>query len=174
MFLTTLSRFRSLVVGWLVGWYVSWYVGLSVSLLDSFVKKLTFRLFNWTKTYLPTYLPTYFCESRESSDNKSQFATKLKNWNCDQQQNLNINSVAKQLYWLFFYDKKICHNFLHPIFKAWALSTLSSCCLLILCKILRVKMTPLPVRCFCLCPCLCPLSLEHFFGFISWLKYFIS
>ena len=108
MFLATLSSFRSLVVGWLVGWYVSWYVGLSVSLLDTFVKKwLLDYVIELKLTYQYTYLRTYICESRESSDNKSQFATKLKNWNCDQQQNLNINSVAKQLYWQFFYDKKI-------------------------------------------------------------------
>ena len=96
MFLATLSSSRSLDVGRLVRQLVCWSVGLSVSLLDIFVKKwLLEHEIELKYTYQHTYLLTYICESSESSDSKSQFATKLKNLNCDQQQNININLIAK-------------------------------------------------------------------------------
>ena len=86
---------------------------LQVSLLDTFVKNwlLEYEI-ELKPTYQHSYLFTYICESSESSDNESQFATKLKNWNCDQQQSLNINLIAKQIFWSFFMSKNMCHKLL--------------------------------------------------------------
>ena len=79
----------------LVDGLVGMSVGLLVSLLDTLVKKwlLEYEI-ELKPTYQHIYLLTYIYESSESSDIKSQFATKLKNWNCDQQQNININLIA--------------------------------------------------------------------------------
>ena len=77
---------------------------------------MAFRVWNRTKTYLKptyqhTYLPTYLiCDNSESSessdsgdsnDSKTQFATKLRKWNWEQQQNLNKNCVKTSM-WQFF------------------------------------------------------------------------